>query len=105
MDILQRMPWIAQDAVFKRLSEIAEVASLNKEERKKYDESLRHFRDTLAVMEGQYQEGMAKGVAEGMAKGMAEGKTESARAMKADGMPIELISKYTGLAVEEIERL
>lgn len=97
MDILQRMPWIAQDAVFKRLSEIAEVASLNKEERKKYDESLRHFRDTLAVMEGQYQEGKAKG--------MTEGKTESARAMKADGMPIELISKYTGLAAEEIERL
>ncbi len=26
MDILQRMPWAAQDAVFKRLSEIAEVA-------------------------------------------------------------------------------
>ena len=30
MDILQRMPWAAQDAVFKRLSEIAEVASLDK---------------------------------------------------------------------------
>jgi predicted transposase/invertase (TIGR01784 family) len=29
MDILQRMPWMAQNAVFKRLSEIAEVASLN----------------------------------------------------------------------------
>ena len=28
MDILQRMPWMAQDAVFKKLSEIAEVASL-----------------------------------------------------------------------------
>ena len=30
MDILQRMPWVAQDAVFKRLSDIAEVASLDK---------------------------------------------------------------------------
>ena len=54
MDILQRMPWMAQDAVFKKLSEIAEVASLDKEERRKYDESLRHYRDTIIVMEGQY---------------------------------------------------
>ena len=44
---LQRMPWLAQDAVFKRLSEIAEVASLSKEEREQYDESLRHYRDTI----------------------------------------------------------
>lgn len=50
MDILQRMPWMAQDAVFKKLSEIAEVASLDKEERRKYDESLRHYRDTIIVM-------------------------------------------------------
>lgn len=34
MDVLKRMPWILQDSVFKKLSEIAEVASLNKEERK-----------------------------------------------------------------------
>jgi len=40
------LPWLAQDAVFKRLSEIAEVASLTKEERDLYDESLRHYRDT-----------------------------------------------------------
>ena len=40
LEILQRMPFLAQDAVFKRLSEIAEVASLSKEERRQYDESL-----------------------------------------------------------------
>ena len=37
MDILQRMPWMAQDAVFKKLSEIAEVASLSQEDRRRYD--------------------------------------------------------------------
>ena len=61
MDILQRMPWAAQNAVFKRLSEIAEVASLDKEERRMYDESLRAYRDTIAVMEGQYMEGLIVG--------------------------------------------
>ena len=69
MDVLKRMPWILQDSVFKKLSEIAEVASLNKEERKQYDESLRHYRDTLIVMEGQYMEGEKKGRAEGRAEG------------------------------------
>ena len=54
MDILQRMPWMAQDAVFKKLSEIAEVASLSNEDRRRYDESLRHYRDTIVVMEGQF---------------------------------------------------
>jgi len=45
MDILQRMPFLAQDAVFKRLSEIAEVSSMTKEERRQYYESLKHFQE------------------------------------------------------------
>ena len=51
-------------------------------------------------------EGLAKGHAEGLAKGHAEGqqqeKIETARKMKADGMPAELIAKYTGLRLEEV---
>lgn len=109
MDILQRMPFLAQDAVFRRLSEIADVASLSKEDRRKYDESLKHYRDTIAVMHGQWMEGHASGLAEGMEKGMEKGieqnKRESACRMKADGMPPEMIAKYTGLTVEQINSL
>lgn len=101
MEILQRMPFLAQDAVFKRLSEIAEVAALSKEERRQYDESLRHYRDTIAVMHGQYLEGESKGRAEGR----DERTLEIARKLKADGMPVEQITKYTGLTAEEIECL
>ena len=93
MEILQRMPFLAQDAVFKRLSEIAEVASMTKEERRQYDESLKHYRDTIAVMEGQYMEGKA------------EGKVETAHRMKVDGMSPELIARYTGLTEEQIAAL
>lgn len=67
------MPFLAQDAVFPRLSEISEVASLSKQERQEYDESLRHYRDTIAVMSGQFLEGEAKGRAEGRAEGLTEG--------------------------------
>ncbi len=113
MEILKRMPWLAQDAVFKKLSEIAEVSSMNKEERRQYDESLRHYRDTIVVMEGQYMEGEKKGLAKGLAEGRAEGRAEgehdkaldAARKMKEDGMPSKQISKYTGLSPEEIDKL
>jgi len=49
--------------------------------------------------------GHAEGHAEGLAEGLAEGRAETARKMKADNMPVELISKYTGLMAEEIEQL
>lgn len=50
-------------------------------------------------------EGMEKGIAEGMEKGMEKGHIEDARRMKADNMAIELIAKYTGLTIEEVEAL
>ena len=37
--------------------------------------------------------------------GLKEGKLETARQMKADGMAVETIAKYTGLTVDEITRL
>jgi predicted transposase/invertase (TIGR01784 family) len=101
MDILQRMPWVAQDAVFKRLSDIAEVASLDKEERRQYDESLRHYRDTLVVMEGQYMEGERKGRAEGERKG----RMDIARNLKAMGLSIDDIVKASGLTADEVAAL
>ena len=76
MNVLQRMPWLAQDAVFQKLASIADVTSLSKKERTAYDENLRKYRDTLAVLEGQFLEGEAKGRAEGRAEGLAEGAEE-----------------------------
>ena len=97
MDVLQRMPWLAQDAVFQKLASIADVASLNKKERDAYDENLRKYRDTIAVMEGQYLEGMEKG--------MVKANADNARKMKEKGYSIKDITDITGLTTEEIERL
>ena len=93
MEILQRMPFLAQSAVFKRLSEIADVASLTKEERRQYDEDLKHYRDTIAVMHGQRLEGRA------------EERTSIARNLKAMGLSETDIAKATGLTTEEIAAL
>ena len=38
-------------------------------------------------------------------QGIEEGKKETAKNMLKDGMPLEMISKYTGLSIEEIEKL
>lgn len=113
MDILQRMPWMAQNAVFKRLSEIAEVSSLNKEERMKYDESLRAYRDTIAVMDGQYLEGERKGLEKGIEKGRAEGRAEgrveerlsNAMSLIANGVNADLVAKSLKLTEEELKQI
>jgi len=124
METLNRLPWMAKSAVFRRLAEVAEVSALSKEERIKYDHALKVYRDSINAeryaeykAEKAMQEGMEKGLAEGMEKGLAEGmekgmekgmdtaNRENARKMKADNMPIELIAKYTGLTSEEINSL
>jgi predicted transposase/invertase (TIGR01784 family) len=109
MDILQRMPWMAQNAVFQRLSEIAEVASLSKEERMKYDESLRAYRDTIAVMDGQFLQGEMKGIEKGRAEGRAEGqlneKRETAMRLRAMGLTTDQIAQGAGMTVEEVANL
>lgn len=46
-----------------------------------------------------------EGFAEGFAEGRADEKIDIARTMKSDGLPIETITKYTGLSAEEIANL
>ena len=107
------MPFQARNAVFKKLSEITDIAALSKDEREKYDESLKVMRDYHATLEGAAllgrREGREKGLAEGREKGLAEGRAESraetAKMMLEDGEPISKIMRYTGLTEEEIEKL
>lgn len=102
-----------------------EYMAMNKAEKRAYDEHINAVmiqNDVIdtAMMEGMAKgmaegmekgmaEGMEKGMAEGMEKGMAEGKRKNqmttAKQMKADGLPIDMIQKYTGLTIDEINAL
>lgn len=73
MDAIQRHPELFNGPVFTWLASISDEASLTEEERIKYDTALQAYRDTYAVMEGQYEEGWEKGQKEGMKKGMKKG--------------------------------
>ena len=105
MEILERMPWAAQNAVFRRLAEVAEVSALSKEERIKYDRALKRYRDTYNAMTGAEQKGLAEGLAKGRAEGEREKALESARRMKVKGYPVEDIAEITGLDAETINSL
>ncbi len=72
------------------------------------------LRDNITTARGEGKlEGRAEGIAEGRAKGIAEGRaegrtealTETARKLKAMGLPAEQIAEGTGLSIEEIARL
>ena len=113
MNILDRMPWAAQNAVFKRLGELAEVAHLGTVERERYESSLKHYRDTLDVFETAKEDGYAEGRIEGRAEGRVEGRAEGAkdnaiqiaRRMLAKGLDIATIAELTGLAPDEIAKI
>ena len=50
-------------------------------------------------------EGLERGRVEGRAEGRSEASLETARKMKADGMDLPFIMRYTGLSKDEIEAL
>ena len=98
--------------MFKKLFEQAEIARYNPEERREYEASLKNFWDYYSTITSALNKGRAEGREEGRAEGLAEGRAEgeekirnNARNMKADGMALELIAKYTGLTTEEIAEL
>ena len=72
-----------------------------KEEREKYDESIKVYRDQLVTITYAREEG----IEEGIEKGRAEEKFEIARKMRALKLPVETIMKATGLSAEEIGEL
>ena len=101
METLNRLPWAAQSAVFKKLESIADVSAMTRAERLQYDEALKKYRDTISVFEGVRLEGRMEGRVEGSLKE----KIAIARNLKSMGMSISDISKATGLQEEEIKAL
>ena len=101
------------DFGFKKLFEQAEIARFTPQDVREYEESVKIYRDLTNVVNTAERKGREKGLAEGREEGLAEGRAEgreevrlnTARKMKADVMPLDLIAKYTGLTIEVIETL
>lgn len=101
------------DVCFMKVEDIVDIASMSKEDRIRYDESIKVYRDRLAIMEFERMkgkaegiaEGMAQGIAQGKAEGMAEGKEEIARNLKQMGMDVQTIVQATGFDQDFIDKL
>ena len=86
-----------------------EYMSMTDEERREYRDYMVSVHAAKDAIETAKEEGRAEGREEGREEGRTEGEQtkaiDTARKMMADGMPTELIAKYTGLTADEIERL
>ena len=99
------MPFMAKNAVFRKLAEISDITALSKEEHEKYDESIKILRDNYATFKFAIKEGHDKGRAEGRAEGQSKEKKQIAQNMLKEGMAVSLICKMTGLDEQEILKL
>ena len=83
--------------LFYRVLDTADVESLSENERMRYESDLKNYMDTMSCIEF--------ATLTGRAEGLAEGKVSIAKSLKAEGIDILIISKTTGLTIEEIEKL
>ena len=105
MNEFERMPFMAKNAVFRKLAGISDITALSKEEHEKYDESIKILRDNYATFKFAIKEGHDKGRAEGRAEGQTKEKKQIAQNMLKEGMAVSLICKMTGLDEQEVLKL
>lgn len=105
----QERPKRLQEKVFEKLFNEAEVAKLNSDDMKTYQESLKVYRDNYSIMKTAKsearKEGLEEGIEAGRKEGIKAGKAEIAKEMKKEGLSTDLIAKVTGLSKEQIEKL
>ena len=100
------------------MSEIVKEKPIMEEAHKRYNNFIRsrlmmseyekkeiYQYDKQITLEEKRREGKAEGIKEGIKEGRLAEQISMATAMKKDGADINLISKYTGLTIKEIEKL
>lgn len=102
---LQNRPVVLQERIFKKLFEAAEIAKFTSKEKEQYEESLKYYRDLKNVVDSSKEEGIKEGREKGIKEGKVKKSIEVAKEMKTDGFSLEKIARYTGLSIEEIQKL
>jgi predicted transposase/invertase (TIGR01784 family) len=105
LESFDEIPKILREPVFEKAFETAEYVKYSPELQDAYQRDLMAYRDNRNVLDTARSEGKAEGEAIGEARGEANKAIEIARNMKNDGATPAMISKYTGLSLDEINRL
>jgi predicted transposase/invertase (TIGR01784 family) len=93
LETFDTIPSILSEPIFEKAFKAAEVANMTQEQRDEYEVSRLSYFEIVEVKKTAEMEGWKKR------------EYEFARQMKAEGEPIEKISKYTNLSQEEIDKL
>ena len=93
--------------VFERLWNLSNCSMLSIEERRKYERSLKAYRDYVNQLDFAKNEGREEGRAEGREEGKAEGKTEERfkiiSTLKRKGKSDEEIASLLDLDIEDVK--
>ena len=100
-------------ATLEKANRVMEEFYMDGQERINYKAALKYERDYHSMMAWMREEGEKigerrgekRGLRRGEQQGHAQAMLQTARNMKADGMPISAIIKYTGLTSEQIAEL
>ena len=91
-----RLGYFHED-VFQRAFATAEIARMTNQEYLQYEANLKIHRDAFTTME--------TAITDARTQGETQKAIDIACEMKRDGIDSKVIAKYTGLSLEEIDRL
>ena len=97
METMEKMPYQATNAAFRKLDRVMKRLSLTHEEHKIYERSLRHYLDNYNCLKSAQEESFKEGEQKGIMK--------TARNLKQMGLSTEQIMKATALTADEIAKL
>lgn len=105
MESFERRPDSLAGEFFDLLFNSADISKFANEDKIKYLNDMTTERDIQNQIEYSNEEGYRKGKAEGRVEGRAEGIELVAANLKAEGLPLNVIAKATGLTEEQIKAL
>lgn len=95
---------VPEHATAPGLDKVKEQLKLDRMSREELKAYYKHL-DNIVILRDNIMTERAEGRAEGIREGVEKSRLDTARNMKADGLPLETIAKYTHLSAEEIEKL
>ena len=101
LDSFDHVPDILNEPIFIKGFEVAEISHLRPEHYENYLKSLLNYWEIKNVQDTAFNEGRLAGIA----AVKAEGKIEAAKALKQQGVAMDIIAATTGLTVQEIQKL
>ena len=109
MQFLDNRPPQLKAEIFELLFESANISKFTAKEKLKYETDMTTERDRInqlatSFLDGERQ-GMEKGMEKGIEKGKTEEKMETAKNFLKLGVSIDVVSKATGLSVEDVKKL